>query len=69
MVLLLQGISLCLQPGLKRVPIQASLLYKSLVANSLLLDKISLHSMLLLGMVTMLRIRWVLLSRKQVFFA
>lgn len=59
MVLLSPGISLFPQLGLKREFVQVSPLYKSMVASSLLQNKISLHSMWLLGMVIMSLIRWV----------
>lgn len=59
MVLLSPGISLFPQLGLKRGFVQVSPLYKSMVASSLLQNKISLHSMWLLGMVIMSLIRWV----------
>lgn len=59
MVLLPQGISLFLSPGLKTVPVRGTLSYKSLVVNCLLQNKIFLPSMWLLGMVIMFHIRQV----------
>jgi hypothetical protein len=57
MVLLLQGISLFPRPGLKMVPDQDTLSFKSMVENFLLQNKIFLPSMWLLGMVIMFHIR------------